>query len=399
MSLPPRIQISARADDPNDLDAAEELEILAVCADAEGFYVDPPDPVRDHYELRGCAPEGRLAAAAAQPREDGSSPVGLLIVNPLDENGVRGDRGWSEWFLADVRVLGVRPSAEDPARVDITVEGCLNSWESGDEDQPEVPKAPPRSRGFHLLDREDEFWGPCREVALVGKKQPEPDGEPLRLLGCAPGGRLVAALETGDEFDLGGVFLSVLDRGGRTIKKDWYNLYVDAWKPSARGPGLVDLTLDVYAFDERKAAAEHVHAIWSAGPPAEPNRWAPLDAAGRTAWIPVAMQNGEALRTPDAPPGGTYHLDGRHITDLPGFLCALGEAMNGPGAYFGWDLYTVADCLMGGFGVKGPFTLVWHDHHVARRCLGLSPLMYHEQETFENLLELFAEQKIEVVLA
>jgi len=53
-------------------------------------------------------------------------------------------------------------------------------------------------------------------------------------------------------------------------------------------------------------------------------------------------------------------LDGRHITDEDGFYCALGEAVNGPGGYFGWNLDALNYCLRGHWGAQAPFTLHWH---------------------------------------
>ncbi|WP_372346599.1 barstar family protein [Streptomyces sp. KL116D] len=53
------------------------------------------------------------------------------------------------------------------------------------------------------------------------------------------------------------------------------------------------------------------------------------------------------------------HLDGRHIVDRDTFCCAIGEAINGPGGYFGWNLDALDDCLCGGWGATTPFTLHW----------------------------------------
>ncbi|MEU7913245.1 barstar family protein [Microbispora bryophytorum] len=57
------------------------------------------------------------------------------------------------------------------------------------------------------------------------------------------------------------------------------------------------------------------------------------------------------LGWPDRAPGRTYDLDGSHITDKAGFHLAIGEAINGPGGYFGCNLDALDDCLCG--GVRG----------------------------------------------
>ncbi|MEV4008022.1 barstar family protein [Actinomadura sp. NPDC049753] len=71
----------------------------------------------------------------------------------------------------------------------------------------------------------------------------------------------------------------------------------------------------------------------------------------------------------DRPPGHAYAVDGRHITDEPGLYLALGEAVNGPGGYFGGCLDALADCLSGDFGYTAPATLLWHDASTAREHL------------------------------
>ncbi|BBC35843.1 hypothetical protein SGFS_071370 [Streptomyces graminofaciens] len=52
----------------------------------------------------------------------------------------------------------------------------------------------------------------------------------------------------------------------------------------------------------------------------------------------------------------------------------------------------------GGFGATWPFTLAWHDAHVARECLGLTPLIGPRPETFEELRAFLAESRIQVHL-
>ncbi|MFI6055250.1 barstar family protein [Streptomyces violascens] len=67
-----------------------------------------------------------------------------------------------------------------------------------------------------------------------------------------------------------------------------------------------------------------------------------------------------------------YVLEGRRIHTLADFWLVIGEAVNGPGGYFGRNLDALNDCLRGGFGTPedGDFTVEWHDHAVSRRALG-----------------------------
>lgn len=161
-------------------------EVLALCREEEHYFLDPQPAARERYELLGCAPEGRLREAVAQARKGGSAPVGLLITLPLDRHGEPTADPFDAWYLGNVRVLDVRPSARDLSLLDIAVEGLLECWDAGDEAQSDIPEKPPLSPGFRLIDRDDELWGTCREVALVGEKQPGLEDAPLRLLGCEP---------------------------------------------------------------------------------------------------------------------------------------------------------------------------------------------------------------------
>ncbi|MFF8965624.1 barstar family protein [Streptomyces globisporus] len=68
----------------------------------------------------------------------------------------------------------------------------------------------------------------------------------------------------------------------------------------------------------------------------------------------------------------TYVLDGRQIRTLEDFWRVTGEAINGPGGYFGQNLDAFADCLSGGFGAPDDddYVIEWRDHQVSRRHLG-----------------------------
>ncbi|WP_043665055.1 barstar family protein [Streptomyces xylophagus] len=68
----------------------------------------------------------------------------------------------------------------------------------------------------------------------------------------------------------------------------------------------------------------------------------------------------------------TYVLDGTQIRTLDDFWRVIGEAVNGPGGYFGRNLDAFADCLSGGFGTPddGDYVVEWREHRVSRVHLG-----------------------------
>jgi len=98
-------------------------------------------------------------------------------------------------------------------------------------------------------------------------------------------------------------------------------------------------------------------------PPERPGMWRPLSLAQREQWLIAAcnrhfkwMRRRQGWR--DAEPGTVFVIDGAVIADHPALMCALGEAINGPGGYFGGtDLLSLQDCLYGSFGVTLPFVL------------------------------------------
>ncbi|WP_328860441.1 barstar family protein [Streptomyces sp. NBC_00306] len=67
-----------------------------------------------------------------------------------------------------------------------------------------------------------------------------------------------------------------------------------------------------------------------------------------------------------------YALNGKQISTLESFWRVMGEAVNGPGGYFGRNLDAFADCLRGGFGTPDDdyFKVAWHDHQASRAHLG-----------------------------
>lgn len=103
--------------------------------------------------------------------------------------------------------------------------------------------------------------------------------------------------------------------------------------------------------------------------------WRKLDEAGRKAWLARAcdraFDSGQArVRTSRS----EVTIDGNDFDDLTGFFCAMGEAVNGPGGYFGRNLFGFDDCMFGGFGLEPPFTITWLDSARSRVMLDSAAL-------------------------
>jgi Barstar (barnase inhibitor) len=164
---------------------------------------------------------------------------------------------------------------------------------------------------------------------------------------------------------------------------------VTGFSPSPLGEGLLDVTFDAAVAGPLPAGAAPIWELWRRGRPAEPGQWASYAPGLRHYWSGAALAHRQQ-GLPDKPPGTTYHLDGRHVTDEASFYCALGEAVAGPGGYFGWNPAALHDCLRGGWGAAPPFQLIWHDAPVARAHLGAD---------WDQLLTWLAEDSVTVELA
>ncbi|MGW2476325.1 barstar family protein [Streptomyces sp. NPDC001665] len=75
----------------------------------------------------------------------------------------------------------------------------------------------------------------------------------------------------------------------------------------------------------------------------------------------------------------TYVIEGSRVTGLDSFWAVVGEAVNGPGGYFGRNLDAFADCLSGGMGAPddGDFVFEWRDHAVSALALGHAETARH----------------------
>ncbi|QLY34872.1 barstar family protein [Nocardia huaxiensis] len=118
-----------------------------------------------------------------------------------------------------------------------------------------------------------------------------------------------------------------------------------------------DVTLQCYVLAKPHPRAEKLWDLWRSGGPDQRNQWMQLPAEDLGAWLEVARSAACAQTPVDAPPGTTFSLDGSGIRGTESFYCALGEAINGPGGYFGFNLDSMRDCLLGGFGAQTPFFL------------------------------------------
>ncbi|MFF4102902.1 barstar family protein [Streptomyces sp. NPDC001903] len=300
--------------------------VWGVCDEAEGLF---RESLRGTYELFGWVPDG------AEVRGWVGSRVWL----------VPEDRTLGPWLLEDAESLG---------RYRVLLTGLDDR-----QGPPEGYRAPVRLHdGYRWL-------GSCGEFARV--LPPEQAEPPLVLRGLAPGDRLRRALARGTRraLDLEEAWLEIRDDRGEPLTDRLLRPKVRTWRTSSRRPDLIDLELDT-DLAPVPGYARPVWERWLAGPPGGPGAWTGLETRRRGAWLDLVRERGCRLERQDREAGHPYELDGRHITDEPGFYLALGEAVNGPG---GGCLDALVDCLRGNFGCTAPATLVWQDAAIARQHL------------------------------
>ncbi|MFJ5079784.1 hypothetical protein ACIP8Z_35060 [Streptomyces sp. NPDC088553] len=329
--------------------STEDGHVWGVCPEVEGLFGEPE---RGTYELLGWKPEGSWF-------RDGDwlgDRVWLVPERVANEAGEPDDgEEYDAWLLEDVEASH-------------TTAGLVLTGEDDDLGPPEDHRGPVRLHDGH------RWLGSCREFAAVVPEQRT--DLPLVLRGLTPGEELRRALGKGTRraLELDEAELELRDGQGAPLTSRLMRPVVTAWEPSALGPDLIDLTLDG-DFDPLPAWARDVWERWLAGPPAESGAWAVLDTRRRGAWHDLVRERACRRTLGDRPAGTAYELDGRHVTDAPGLWLALGEAVNGPGGYFGGDFQALHECLGGGFGLTAPATLTWRDAGVARAHLSraLSP--------------------------
>ncbi|MFF1497634.1 barstar family protein [Streptomyces sp. NPDC058304] len=316
------------------LTESEHGHVWGVCSEVEGLFGEPR---RGTYELFGWVPDrvevrGWIGSRVWLVPEDGT----------LDA-----------WLLEDAESLGRYPGT------DALVVTGLDDYEG----PPEGHRAPVRLHdGYRWL-------GSCQEFARVlPDEQAEP---PLVLRGLAPSARLRRALATGTRrtLDLGETGLEVRDDNGAPLTDRQLRPTIRTWSPSSHGPDLIDLELEGELDRPVPGYACPVWDRWLVGPPDTPGSWVGLDTRRRGAWLELVRERGCRLRHQKRPAEGVYELDGRHITDTPSLFLALGEAVNGPGGYFGGCLDALVDCLRGNFGYTAPATLLWRNAGTARKHL------------------------------
>lgn len=260
---------------------------------------------------------------------------------------------------------------------------------------------------FALVGDEDqEVWANCLDAdGLFAQPDESPEWRTITLIECSVAGPLLRFCRRADdvEKELGNADLRLIDTEGNTIGSYFLGgVTAIRCRPKGAKPMTCDVTVEAFIIAPPHPAARPVWELWRTGQPRTKNEWA-KPGENSQAWLHVLRVHSQwsGRRSVDATAGQTFELDGMHITDEASFFCAIGEAVNGPGGYFGAGLDGLSDCLCGGFGAKVPFTLIWKNSSVARAHLGKSPESPDREPCppfFAEVLTIFDESSVQVIL-
>lgn len=111
---------------------------------------------------------------------------------------------------------------------------------------------------------------------------------------------------------------------------------------------------------------------WASGVPLMPGEWARWPATYGDVWLHVVQNSWFSTGHAAAYYGldGIGRLDGTQFSTHASFYCALGEAVNGPGGYFGSNLDALADCLKSRVAEQRLKRLEWSGYAQSERSLG-----------------------------
>ncbi|WP_405810080.1 barstar family protein [Streptomyces sp. NBC_01520] len=159
----------------------------------------------------------------------------------------------------------------------------------------------------------------------------------------------------------------------------------------------VTVTLSCWVNVLPEGGAGSLWKSWGRHAPTSMNGWVDIPLGQRESWVEVSRMYGMKSRRAKNS-DGRYVLCGENIHDLASFYCAIGEAMNGPGGYYGCNLAALDDCLFGGHGPAAPFRLVWQESAVAMNSLGTLPTDIDNKKVLGLILECFERRGVSVEL-
>jgi RNAse (barnase) inhibitor barstar len=173
------------------------------------------------------------------------------------------------------------------------------------------------------------------------------------------------------------VRLQVMDVQGEVIGT-YYIGRVDlrAARASERVSGATDVEASFFGYSFPYPWAGKFWQLWAAGHPTELGEWRKFPSESHGSWLHVAQTVwfGSGRNAKRHSEDATCVIDGSGLANIAGFYCALGEAVNGPGGYFGSNLDALADCLASSRSNAAQFRLVWQNFAESQEDIGAGVL-------------------------
>ncbi|PJI84908.1 barstar family protein [Luteimicrobium subarcticum] len=163
--------------------------------------------------------------------------------------------------------------------------------------------------------------------------------------------------------------LHVLDQHGRVIGSYGIGSVRVVRPPApASSEGPAQCTLDFRGYSLPFPYADAVWRQWAGERPRRRGEWLGYPVEAHSSWLHVVQSAWAEEEDPraaqDEPVGGV--LDGRRVVGEDSFFCEIGEAVNGPGGYFGSNLDALEDCLVAPAGGSTPRSLLWEHSDASR---------------------------------
>ncbi|MEV0597569.1 barstar family protein [Nonomuraea cavernae] len=193
--------------------------------------------------------------------------------------------------------------------------------------------------------------------------------------------------------DVNDVELHVIDFRGERIGSYYIGrIWLGASTESAYGADFRDITSSFYGHACLYPHAGEIWRRWASGKSIEPSEWSQYPRNSHASWLHVVQtawfESGHsAIRYGME---DTVAINGGTISSTADFYCAIGEAVNGAGGYFGSSLDSLADCLSSSWESRTSFRIIWNDSSVSCEFL--------EEEFVMSVLTLMQEHGVEVSL-
>lgn len=138
--------------------------------------------------------------------------------------------------------------------------------------------------------------------------------------------------------------------------------------------------------------AKKIWSRWTSGEPLKFGEWAEWPKCLQNSWLHVVQNSWFSMGKEPGRYGASasVRLDGSNIRGKSGFYCAIGEAVNGPGGYYGSNLDALASCISSEDGLGPLVDVSWENFQVSQK--------YLSSEFLDSVLSVFSEFGISVNL-